>query len=224
MNPNHMPYGQMLPIQPSQRRHDGSYAPMPPQMRPHPGYPPYYPQQHMGPVMPQYPPQYAPNWYPYQQQHIHPMHQPRPHYYPHQGMPPPHYAPMPMPAQVMHPQASPRNVHTPAAAPQHQPQNSVSATSTAPVQTPPSPPLSVSTTLSNRKEVSSQVSSPGPQRVQSPSTEPVSESERFYPPVSSFFLRKIMITDYYRPRGIPAKLMTSLHAHHANDGASADHS
>lgn len=171
-----------MPMQPPQRRHDGSYAPMPPHMR-QPGYPPYYPQ-HMGPMMPQYPQQYAPNWYPYQQQQMHPMHQPRHHYYPQQPMPPPQYHPMPMASQPMPQHPSPRPVHTPGHAPQLPPPSSASTTSTAPVQTPPSPPLSTSTTTSTRKDLPSQSSSPAPQRVRSPSTEAVPESERFFPPVS----------------------------------------
>lgn len=182
MNPNHIPYGQPMPMQPPQRRHDGSYAPMPPHMR-QPGYPPYYPQ-HMGPMMPQYPQQYAPNWYPYPQQQMHPMHQPRHHYYPQQPMPPPQYHPMPVASQAMPQHASPRPVHTPSHAPQLPPPSSASTASTAPVQTPPSPPLSTSTTASTRKELPSQSPSPAPQRVQSPSTEAVPESERFFPPVS----------------------------------------
>ncbi|RMZ75418.1 hypothetical protein DV738_g5499, partial [Chaetothyriales sp. CBS 135597] len=69
MNQNQLPYGQQLPIQPAQRRHDGSYAPIPPpHLRPHAAYAPYYAQQ-IAPMLPQYPQHFAaPGWYPYQQQ------------------------------------------------------------------------------------------------------------------------------------------------------------
>lgn len=134
--------------------------------------------------MPQYPQQYAPNWYPYQQQQIHPMHQQRHHYYPQQPMPQPQYQPMPMASQPMHQQPSPRPIHTPSIAPQLHPPSSASTASTAPVQTPPSPPLSTSTSVSTRKELPSLPPSPAPQRARSPSTEPIPESERFFPPVS----------------------------------------
>ena len=184
MNPNHMPYGQQMPMQPPQRRHDGSYPQIPPHMRSHPGYQPYYPQ-HMGPMMPQYPQHYAPNWYPYQQQQMHPMHQSRPHYYPQAPVPPQypqHHAPVPQP---MHPQPSPRPVQTPINSAQLPAPSSASTSSTAPAQTPPSPPLSTSTAVSARKEVPSQPVSPAPQRVQSPRPDAAPETERFYPPVSN---------------------------------------
>ncbi|RMZ85756.1 hypothetical protein DV737_g472, partial [Chaetothyriales sp. CBS 132003] len=61
MNQNQLPYGQQLPMQPAQRRHDGSYAPMlPPHLRPHAAYPPYYAQQ-MAPILPQYPQHFPQN-------------------------------------------------------------------------------------------------------------------------------------------------------------------
>ena len=136
-------------------------------------------------MMPQYPQHYAPNWYPYQQQQMHPMHQARPHYYPQAPVPPQypqHHGPLPQPMQ---PQPSPRPLQTPTH-PGHLPApSSASTSSAAPVQTPPSPPLSsISTTVSARKEATSHTTSPAPQRVQSPRVDAAPETERFYPPVS----------------------------------------
>lgn len=199
-----MPYGQPMPMQAPPRRHDGSYAPMPPQMR-HPGYQPYYPQQHMGPMMPQYPQQYAPNWYPYQQQPMHPMHHQRHHYYPQQQMPPSQYHQMPMASQPMQPQPSPRPMQNQAQVSHMPPPSSASTASTAPVQTPPSPPLSTSTSISTRKELPSQPASPAPQRVQSPSNEPIPESERFFPPVSCITHAQCIAADLLRLHGCHLK-------------------
>ncbi|KAK5382231.1 hypothetical protein LTS13_002895 [Exophiala xenobiotica] len=173
-----------MPMQPPPRRHDGSYTSIPPPMRPHPGYQPFYPQQ-MGPIMPQYPQQYAPNWYGYQQHQMHPMHGQRPPYYPQHPMPPsqypPHHGPMIAPSQP-HAQSSPRLPHVPSSIPPPQAPSSVSTTSTSLVQTPPSPPLSTSSTVNTRKDTASPSVSPAPQQgVQSLVTE--TPQEPFEPPV-----------------------------------------
>lgn len=192
-------------MQPPPRRHDGSYAPMPAHMRSHPGYQPYYPQQ-MGPMMPQYPQHYAPNWYPYQQQHMHPVQQ-RPHYYPQSPMPPPqypqHHGATVSPNQHIQPQPSPRLVQTSSA--QQPPPSSTSTTSPAPVQTPPSPPLSTSTAVSARKEASPRSESPAQQRVQTPSIELPAETERFTPPVSSTVHVVAAAANISRFHGFPSK-------------------
>ncbi|KAK6384677.1 hypothetical protein LTS17_002240 [Exophiala oligosperma] len=181
MQQNHHPYGQHpMPMQPPQRRHDGSY---PSPLRPHPGYQPFYPQQ-LGPMMPQYSQHYAPNWYGYQQHHMHPMHGQRPPYYPQQPMPPPQYAPhhgpMIVPSQP-HAHSSPRLPQGPSSIPP-QASSSASTTSTTLVQTPPSPPLSTTSTVNTKKEGVSPSISPAPQqRVQSPLAE--IPHEPFEPPI-----------------------------------------
>ncbi|OCT45819.1 ubiquitin hydrolase [Cladophialophora carrionii] len=189
MQPNHHPYGQhAVPMQAPQRRHDGPYAAIPPPMRQHHQYQPYY-QQHMAPMMPQYPQQYQPNWYGYQQPHMHPMHT-RPPYYPQHSMPPPPYpAAVPPPAPRHGPLVVSSPQHVPLPPRQSQgaalvPQPSIpTAPSMAsnPVHTPPSPPLSTSSTVNTRKETISPAVSPAPQRVQSPSMD--APREPFRPPV-----------------------------------------
>lgn len=172
-----------MPMQPPPRRHDGSYTSIPPPMRPHSGYQPFYPQQ-MGPMMPQYSQPYAPNWYGYQQHHIHPMHGSRPPYYPQQPMPPPQYPPQlgPLIVSSQPPaQASPRLPHGPGPVPPPQAPSSASTTSTSLIQTPPSPPLSTSSTINTKKESISPAISPAPQTVQSPVVE--APREPFRPPV-----------------------------------------
>lgn len=173
-----------MPMQPPQRRHDGSYTSIPPPMRPHPGYQPFYSQQ-MGPIMPQYPQQYAPNWYGYQQHQMHPMHGQRPPYYPQHPMPPsqypPHHGPMIAPSQP-HAQSSPRLPQVPSSIPPPQALSSASTTSTTLVQTPPSPPLSTSSTVNTRKDTASPSVSPAPQQgMQSLVIE--APQEPFEPPV-----------------------------------------
>jgi len=183
MQPTNLPYGQSMPMQGVPRRHDGSYAPIHPHLRPHPGYQPYYPQQ-MGPAMPPYQQHYPPNWYTYQQHHMHSMHSARPQYYPQPALPPPqypsHHGPLVVSSQ---PQPSPRLVQAPIPTVTPHPSASTSTTSAALVQTPPSPPLSTSSTINTRKENASRPSSPPPPapRVQTPTTE--APRERFYPPV-----------------------------------------
>ncbi|KIX09053.1 uncharacterized protein Z518_00131 [Rhinocladiella mackenziei CBS 650.93] len=185
MQQNHQSYGQHpLPMQPPQRRHDGTYTSIPPPMRPHPGYQPFYPQQ-MGPMLPQYPQHYAPNWYAYQQHHMHPMHTNRPPYYPHHPMPPPQYAPhhgplVAPPLQRTH-HSPGGSAHSLASLPPQQAPSSASTASTTMVQTPPSPPLSTSSTVNTKKETVSPSISPGPPRDQSPAVE--IPREPFHPPV-----------------------------------------
>ncbi|KAI1624383.1 ubiquitin thiolesterase [Exophiala viscosa] len=185
MQQNHHPYGQHpMPMQPPPRRHDGSYTTIPPPMRPHSGYQqPYYPQQ-IGPMMPQYAQPYAPNWYGYQQHHVHPMHGSRPPYYPQHPMPPPQYPPQLGPLIVSsqpQTQASPHLPHRPGPVPPQQAPSSASTTSTSLIQTPPSPPLSTTSTINTKKESISPAISPAPPTVQSPSVE--APQEPFRPPV-----------------------------------------
>ncbi|KIW92592.1 uncharacterized protein Z519_06439 [Cladophialophora bantiana CBS 173.52] len=186
MQPNHPPYGQHpMPMQPPQRR-DGSYAGMVPPMRAHSQYQ-FYPHQ-MAPMMPQYPQHYPPNWYGYQpQQHMHPMHGRQP-YYPHLPMPPPQYPPTAPPPHhgplvvSSQPLVQPRPRHAQGAAPlPPQPASTAPSIASNPVQTPPSPPLSTSSTVNTRKDNISPTISPAPQRVQSPAVDAPRES--FYPPV-----------------------------------------
>ncbi|KIW79615.1 hypothetical protein Z517_06228 [Fonsecaea pedrosoi CBS 271.37] len=187
MQQNHHPYGQHpMPMQPPQRRHDGPYANMPPPMRPHPQYQPFY-QQHMAPMMPQYPQHYPPNWYGYQQPHMHPMHG-RPPYYAQLPVPPPQYplaAPHPHHGPLVvssqpHVQPAPRHPQGPPSVPP-QPTSTAPSIASNPVQTPPSPPLSTSSTVNTRKDTISPAISPAPQRVQSPSAD--TPRDPFYPPV-----------------------------------------
>ncbi|KAJ9617026.1 hypothetical protein H2200_000747 [Cladophialophora chaetospira] len=189
MQQNHHPYGQHpMPMQPPQRRHDGSYTAMPPAMRPHPQYQPYY-QQHMAPMMPQYPQQYPQNWYGYQPSHMHHM-QGRPPYYPTHSIPPPQYpqAAPPLPphqgplvvSSPPHIPPTPRHNQVAPPVPQQQASTAPSISSN-PIQTPPSPPLSTSSTANTRKENVSPAISPAPQRAQSPLVD--TPQEPFQPPV-----------------------------------------
>lgn len=203
-------------MQPSpQRRHDGSYVPMPGQMRPHPGYQPYYHPQ-MGPMMSPYPQQYPPNWYGYQQPPMThspaALHQNRSYLHYMQGpqIPPQyaqHHAPMAIPSHP-HAQPSPRPMHQ--QLPQiHQapppalstPQSSVS--SSVPVQAPPSPPLS--TPGSSVLQKSSRASTPLVD-VAPMSVEPARPSSPYYPPVSfedSLRITNIVLTSDSYPGSPP---------------------
>ncbi|KAL2424326.1 putative ubiquitin carboxyl-terminal hydrolase 3 [Exophiala dermatitidis] len=185
MQQNHLPYGQHhpLPMQPPPRRHDGSFAPIPPPMRHNPGYQQFYPQQ-MGPMIPQYPQHFAPNWYGYAQHQMHPIHGNRPMYYPQHPIPPPQYGPPhgpPFMSPQPHVQPSPRPAHVTSSIPAQPPPNSASTTSTTMVQTPPSPPLSTTSTVNTRKTPVSPTISPAPQTAQSPAVE--APREPFQPPV-----------------------------------------
>lgn len=150
-------------------------------------------------MIPQYPQHYAPNWYAYQQPHMHPMHASRSPYYPQNPIPPPQYPPHHGPLGVssqQHAQPSPRPAPGPPAVPSQQAPTSASTTSTALVQTPPSPPLSTTSTANTRKETISPSISPAPERIQSPAAD--IPREPFQPPVRVYIIecpRGNLLTD-----------------------------
>ncbi|RMZ92203.1 hypothetical protein DV736_g582, partial [Chaetothyriales sp. CBS 134916] len=165
MNQNQLPYGQQVPLQPPHRRHDGSYGPIPPpHLRPHPAYPPYYAQQ-MAPMLPQYPQHFAQNC------SSTPIHTP------------------------IRPSQAPLNRCTTRLLPirrsrhrcrhpfmQKPLPSSASTASTAPIQAPPSPPLSTSTTVSARKEAPGHSESASAVPAQIAPSSAAAEPRPFVPP------------------------------------------